>query len=364
MIRMTLVGYIVLFSFSVIADENKPTPVVTKVDEKTITLNAANLKNRSLIYSGESQDIKIRLINIVPTKRYYINFYPIFDEDIPGLAGLESINFAGVRKGTQGAIEIPEAPGDQPQVSGSATRVCKNTKTLIEKIEHLYSKDVTEDKVANFVHHLESWKILHSKNIACQNWVNEADKAIQSTILEYEYKITKGSGVRIEINTPKAVKNISLKPYKKTRWMTHLGFTFVANQGESYYSKKIDGAENESDTYQITRQHSEDKYLYSATGLWTYPSEFRFIYIPGTKFGWTAGLGANTNNIFVLTGPSVIIGDNILINFGAVFQQFDQLKGEYMENEDIGETPIDSGNLVDKTVKPSWAISIGYRFGN
>jgi hypothetical protein len=82
------------------------------------------------------------------------------------------------------------------------------------------------------------------------------------------------------------------------------------------------------------------------------------------KFGVTTGLGANNESVFIYAGPSVVIHDNFIITVGMVMQEFDVLNGVYEIGQDVGDAPIDSGNLVRSTYKESFSFTLGYKFSD
>lgn len=153
----------------------------------------------------------------------------------------------------------------------------------------------------------------------------------------------------------------------KTEWLTHVGFSFIDNRGESYYSQTEEqsvtdeqGNTTSQSVHVVTKQHNQDSVLYGASVLYTYPTN---KLSDDWEFGFTAGLSANSNTVAVLVGPSLILRKNVLINLGLIAQEFDELSGTFEEGQILTGDPLDSSALTSKKFKTSLGITIGFNFG-
>lgn len=175
-----------------------------------------------------------------------------------------------------------------------------------------------------------------------------------STDKVYELEFTDGN---------QTLASFSAEP--KPEWIAHVGFVFIDNDDERFFSKEIksdvDGME--TTTYQITASSDRDDYKYAAMGMYTYP----FANLTNDRdwqLGFTAALGTDSSNIAVGVGVSLVVYKNVMISFLAVGTEFDVLKGQYKVGQDIGESQIASADLVDQTFKFSPSIAISFKFGS
>lgn len=216
----------------------------------------------------------------------------------------------------------------------------------------------TPDEVVNLIIQANS-----NANItkACvTHIVNQTTKTMDVSLIA-EYQAT------LAVSYIGTIQSTTIVKSPKQEWLTHVGFSFVSNRGTSYFSKpeqteiiNDQGVSSIETNYRITEQKNQDSWLYAASALFTYPMS------SNENFNWglTAGLSANSDTVAVLVGPSLIVQKNLLINFGVIFQEFDELSGTYEENQLITGDAIDSSVLSKQSFKPSVAITIGYNFGN
>lgn len=141
---------------------------------------------------------------------------------------------------------------------------------------------------------------------------------------------------------------------KKRRWVTHVGFTFMDNKDESYYSQKLP-----DDTYRVQRKDTSGELSYTATMLFTYPHlDLKNGYLAGPS----VGLGASNDSISVLMGFSILFNENFVLSGGMAIREFDTLSGSYYSKQNLGTDPVDSADLTDKTYKATPMITFGYKF--
>lgn len=311
------------------------------------------------VIESDGKPLKIRVVlhNMVPAYAHYykLNISEVSNSiNIPLTRDISSLNFPVVEESVEGEFELSfEAGGDTDCLE-------QNLKENVRAILHADS----ESKVAECVGEIKKWLLINQEKDLFKKKVELAKKVIESTTITKEYTSKSDTDVTIRVANERPSPILKYKiSHKKKRnpWVTHLGFTFAYNQGDSYFSEAVMGepdGDSESVSYEITKQFSDHDILYSATGLWTYK------FSENHGFGWTAGLGANSNSILIMTGPSYVLGDNFIVNVGAIIQEFDQLKGNYKEGQNIGTSPIDSNNLVEKSFGVTWGLTLGFRFGS
>ena len=152
------------------------------------------------------------------------------------------------------------------------------------------------------------------------------------------------------------------RPEDDKEWLTHVGFSFVKNRGQSWYSKgvteTVDGADSTS--YIVAKQNNNPEYIYTPSILFTYP----MVKGESVDWGYTAGLSSDSESIAVLLGGSAIIKKNFILSFGVVFQEFEELNGTYHEGMVLQDGAVDSTSLTSSSFKSSFAITFGFRFGD
>lgn len=191
----------------------------------------------------------------------------------------------------------------------------------------------------------------------CAENLEAASKLAASTSKQYVFKVTRGNEITLRMRRGDLKREMVLRSEPR-QWLTHVGFTFMENKDERYYSREIASAPG---TYEVARQENEQRNKYAATVLFTYPVSDD---LSGLNLGFTAGLGASAETVSVMAGISLIIGENVLITGGVAVQEFDVLNGVYREGHALGSTPVDSSVLMGKTYKASFMMTLGLRFGS
>jgi hypothetical protein len=164
-------------------------------------------------------------------------------------------------------------------------------------------------------------------------------------------------------------------------WRLFFGFTYVMNQMtpvDQYYA-----SETNSGSYEITKMHGgRSSYLENITPtlMFTYKPRVtysstkdhpKYEYAPLKaalfnnfyKVGFTGGISLDLTNPTAMVGPSIIIKDNLSLNFGVVFSQKDVLRGKYQEGQIYTENK-DFDDLHEKQYMADWFFSIAFRFSS
>lgn len=121
---------------------------------------------------------------------------------------------------------------------------------------------------------------------------------------------------------------------------------------------KVLGVHN--DTTVVTEQYSDKDYLHAAGVMFTLPICYNSAGTMG--FGWSAGIGTSSESPLFIFGPSLILGENFLLNLGGVITQFEELAGTFAEGANVGAEPLDSSVLTEKRHGVSLALTLGFRF--
>lgn len=186
-----------------------------------------------------------------------------------------------------------------------------------------------------------------------------------TTYTSQDIQLMGGYSLTIEVLEGGTVhaKRLIKRPKDDVKWLTHVGFSFVKNQGQTWYSKASvvnAGEANETTVYNVAPQNSDPSVVYTPSILFTYPA-WRF-----ETFSWgpTAGISANSDSVAALVGWSVIVKENFVLSLGVAFQEFDELNGTYYDGMPLQDGPIDSTSLTTRSFDLSYAISLGFRFGD
>lgn len=190
----------------------------------------------------------------------------------------------------------------------------------------------------------------------CTGALQMARELPSRTSRQFVFDLKRGSEATLRMRRGELKREIVVRSEPR-EWLTHVGFTFMDNQDERYFSREIAAAPG---TYEVARQGGEQDLKYAATALFTYPVS---NFASGVNLGFTAGLGASAESVAVVAGIGIIFGENVLLTIGGAVQEFDVLKGVYREGQVLGASPVDSSALVDKAYKVSPMATLGFRFG-
>lgn len=298
----------------------------------TIVFDLANPQNKSVLIDKNLTEIQVKLKNVPPR-----------------LSDAYSVDIE-FNKVSAPALTRPTA-STQPKALIALAPKCPTTgdpKTFVDAINNATQPSVVKTTIS---------AALQNNNISKQC----IDHVVESTVITHNISLKSDYNVSIAVSDSSKVLSKYELSKPTQNFLTHIGFTFVANKGKQYYSKPNITGDNTQ--YVITEQANQDDVLYAASALFTYPIG-SFFNAKSTDWGWTAGLSANQDTVAVSFGPSLIIADNILLNVGAIFQEFDELSGTYSAGDVITGDPIDSSALSKSAFKLSYGITIGFNFGD
>lgn len=188
---------------------------------------------------------------------------------------------------------------------------------------------------------------------------NDTKKAMEkATKINLEAGLVKGSDlifsvVYTEGDKTSSIAKIALKEEQK-QWLVHAGWTFIVSKDRLYYSQQ-----GEDGSYTIQEQNSQPKTNHALTVMYTYP-----MWNIGNSayLGPTGMLGLSQNGLLVGIGGSLGVTENFVINLSLVATEFDRLNGVYAVGQSVGEVPVDSASLNTSKIKPSFALTVGFRF--
>lgn len=310
--------------------------VLAKDIEHTIDLSFP-IPNQPKEFS-ESGKLHLKVINMLPVRRYVIEI---------GEQVVSPPPFQDPRPQIENNQESMKTRG----VLGRST--CDDFNNQIDNIMSLTDESLLPAE-------LEELKRIDGrlKNENCGATYEEIVK-----LTEFNKSIDIQPNTRYTISVSNAdtmYAKVELSPINT--WLTHVGFTFVDNKDENYFSKKVTTSEPDSNSnYELSRASSRDDFDYAAMAMFTYPF---YDFGKNWQLGFTAGLGTDSNNLIIGAGLSLIVYKNVVITAGVVGTEFDVLKGEYNLGDNLGESPIESDNLVDQTYKFAPALTISLRFNS
>lgn len=322
--------------------------VCTAVENiQTITIDAESAR---ISQSVDASATKIKLIvrNVIPAQR---TEYEIKSENTPVSVEPLSPNFEETLKyfpkvETTGKIR---ATNDAPCIS-----LADNTQELLK----ISPTKPISDLVRNILQDIEDAEANLGNDETCDNNVIEsAKRAIEKTQLVFELSVKPNQKTVITVIKPNKNDTIAELTYPgiSNKFLTHVGFTFVDNQGTSWYSQ----VNEDGSAYTVTEQHHQDEWLFSPTVLFTY--KLHSIGTDDIQGGITGGIGANQENVFAYLGYSIVIHDNIIVSLGGAMQEFQNLSGRYYDGQ-VLDTAVDSTELNSKSFDAAASFSLGFRF--
>jgi hypothetical protein len=266
------------------------------------------------------------------------------------------------RNRTLSTFPIPDGFKETPQPTTNKSKIplCLNLHALIDQIR----ASKTESDVPyllNLINTAVTTIEKEGKQAECISELALVSVVKKSSHYQKSIKISNNESVTIEISRSGITRTIILKG-KEKKWLTHVGLGFFDNKDKSYFSKQsITGTNPEVTSYILTKKKDSSDFDYSALALFTYPVELGYVF-DGSGWGVTAGLGATKEKPVAMLGISGILDYQFIVTAGFIIQEYTTLKGEFNDNQLLGDTPIDSSNLVENTYKPSFGIVLGFSF--
>ncbi|WP_416305967.1 hypothetical protein [Neptunicella sp. SCSIO 80796] len=322
-------------------------------NRQQITLNLAVTSSWQL-EDVEPGQYEFQIVNLLPGQRdkYKIN---INKENLfpSALKMPEKLKAKDTKEGGEKAVQ------GQEEGKGIQQNVCdkpnEKTNALSEKIYQL----TDEAALPEYINELTGI----NPPSACIEARGRIATLIAATMDSHLVTFSKHQKVTISVQRGENTLTTLVLEDKPTEWLTHVGFTFLNNKDEYFYSEKVPGSTTDAPaTYKIARGTQRDDISYAATAMFTYPFASE-VWGEDIDIGFSVGLGTDKNSIAALIGLSAIINDNFMITAGVIGSQFDVLKRDYKVGQDIGETAIDSSNLVQKTYKFPLMVTFSYKFG-
>ncbi|WP_018275651.1 hypothetical protein WKI13_19075 [Teredinibacter turnerae] len=295
----------------------------------------------------------VRVINIPPGVKDYFSVEITAEKiEVEALKDPRS-------KSTDDSETAMETAAEDTNTKGAADP-CSDLKTATKKLQ-----DETNPAMVGF--HLTQVKtLLDAEQCRTSAITYAAKSAIESTqSAVFKVSVAHGERVTLLIKTQDKDKKLTRSFYEhvisgvQEKFYTHVGFTFLKNQGTEWYSKPT-VADDGKTTYTVARQESQDDILYVPTALFTMPMGSRGKTV---EYGITAGLGVNNSNVVVVLGGSLIIKQNVLVSLLVGVQEQSSLNGGYANGQALGETAVDSDALNGKEFRGTVGLSVGYRFG-
>ena len=328
-------------------------------EDSPFIIDLAN-KTKFTFKVSNQDKVYVSIKNILPKRR---DTYSIeFDSKT-----LTPLPFEDPRKSKE--VENNSTPNNSTKKDNANTTANK-CKTIDDKFDSTVTTIYQLNKESELPEQLE--KVAESILTApmqCSNFLDRAKKLVAQTSLHYELDVAPHTEYTIKVShggKELAGLTISNPP---TEWLTHVGMTFFDNKDKYFYSDKLTttvtdpqtGLETEQISYQIAQGADRGGLAYAATAIFTYPVISR-INGSDIDFGISAGLGVEKNNISALVGVSLIINRNFVVTLGVIGSEFDVLKGDYELGDSLGDSSVDSTNLITQTYKFAPMLTLAYKF--
>ena len=192
-----------------------------------------------------------------------------------------------------------------------------------------------------------------------ESWKDSVAKLQKSTAKEFTVEIRENLGATFIVsdgNEDGVKKVIEVNTEAKSKWITTFGLGFYENKDQSYFTKP--SSIPDSPGYILQEQSDRSDLSYTAQVVFTYP----FWEYKGFEVGFSAGLGASQDSIQAMIGPGFVFGKNVVFTVGLTAQEVTVLKGQYSVGDNIGDQPLDSTMLTDKTYKSTIMYALTFRF--
>lgn len=310
--------------------------------QNTITLDLSKENQGTLTFPIQPGEYTIQVINRLPNGKYEIKI-EIEDETIKPFSNDDITPLTTVR------------------LSNEKDNRCNQISTLISRLQ----ESDEEATLSSLRAELES--LLNITEDSCPN--SNMAKALLASIDYISPKITiKGSKTLI-ITVKRTNKDGKVLEWIRTcntpsrgKWVTAYGFNFITQWfgKESVYFSKDIGA----DQYKITREENRKKIDFA-------PSVF-FTWVPTNnigkrnvrqnfKFGFSGGLGFDSEKVMVFAAPSIIYNQNLSFHIGIAARQINVLKGKYNDCEIVTES-LSIDQLHDAQYRANVFMAISFRF--
>lgn len=350
-VALTFLFFLPGFSFADILDltqsGTKKSPIVLDLDSPDVNLNVSSQKP-GVVY--------VKLKNILPMRKgdYAISI----EQEVYAIEPFDKSQFVDEGSGQKALVNF-----DSSDPANSCDYLADQIKLIAEiKKQDQFQQFLAERQALG--NWLNSYKQLDgsSKNrfdasmtTGCPNNIAFAKDLVDAeTELTVRFLLEDNSRADFKVSLDGEKLASMTVATKKRRWVTHVGFTFMDNKDESYYSQKLP-----DDTYYVQRKDTSGELSYTATMLFTYPHwDLKNGYLAGPS----VGLGASNDSISVLMGFSILFNENFVLSGGMAIREFETLSGSYYSKQNLGADPVDSADLTDKTYKATPMITFGYKF--
>ncbi|MBY6185877.1 hypothetical protein KUV89_04410 [Marinobacter hydrocarbonoclasticus] len=191
----------------------------------------------------------------------------------------------------------------------------------------------------------------------CQVQLANARKMLSNTTHKEQYTLGDDETLTINISREGGTARTLVLKGDPSRIYTHVGFGFIDNRSQAYYSKEITDSEGNT-SYEIASQTKRDSFNYSALALFTIPFDTGYR---GVEWGPTFGLGATSDSPTLYIGLSTVLKRSVLVSAGLSAAEFDVLKGRYNVGDPLSQA-MDSSDLVDQAYKTAFTFTVGFNF--
>jgi len=354
----------------------------TESPEESFLLNLATDQNRE-VNAIRSGVIEITIYNMLPARPdAYVIPLERSDREVPELTNpLDNKAVGSGSVSDQSTIIVFDSNNTFITVEVEEARLfdCDELYEKVQIVENLANENQVPNAMAelNDVAQSARSQEASTENSVCgtstlyplisgtflRNWLSKIKQFNENRNRTLTTTIRRNELLRVSVLRDNFESTLLVNGPQKL-FYSHVGFSFIRDKSNAFYSEKVDGDENSQATYVISQQTDRKDWTQGASALFTFPiTTFGKDKGQDWELGLTAGLGTDTESVAAILGASLIVHSNILIMAGASFQEFDELNGIYEIGQNVGENAIDSSALSEKTFKPSFNFTIGFRFG-
>lgn len=259
-------------------------------------------------------------------------------------------------------VHVTTPPIAAAGLLGGAGGVCKPLNDATDALSNQLLESGIPDDIIKLKEEIDK----AATQPTCATDIENAKKLIVSTseYINLPSTIDVRSGDKVTVTITKD-KNTIWTYVFQTEKISHsniyYGFSYLFSDAlttfPTYYAESDTGS-----TFLLKKSNSTTSNVLENIGP-TFMYTYLFFRNPDApiKFGLTGGLMVDLSNPSIMFSPSLVIGDNLSLNFGVAVCQKNQLKGKFGENQRLNDN-LDFDQLHNKVYTYDLFISVGYHF--
>lgn len=229
-------------------------------------------------------------------------------------------------------------------------------KALRSTLKTMLSDATTEAKLPTF----NAWIGHQDADAACQDSLRKDFVALTTHEPFGAVTLKRGQTLEIVVERMEAgqvafSQTFTFSTGPTGTWHTSYGFTFVPRRGDVVFTRP---SATDSLEFDIIEEDPP-------SGLDFLPT-ITFTWVPAKKKRWfpsfSAGFGADLEEVAVFAGASYLIGQNVSLHLGAALHRVDRRRAHYEGVQTVREN-LTVDQLTEKVFVPNFILGISFRLG-